>query len=269
MIDQPQIKLFGAPAVTLAGQPMTGFISNKAVAVVYFVAAAGQPQAREVLATLLWTNSTDTYARKNLRNVLSNLRDLLGSLIEIRRETVSLSTVLMEAVDSQRFLALFKQAEQMTTASQRRERLAAAVELYQGPFLDGFQIPDADAFDEWLRGEREHFALLAIQALHELVADSGHQGKFLEGINYATRLLKLDPLREETYRHLMLLLALDGQRDAALAQYRACQKLLQSELGVDPDAETQQLYQRIQAGEFRKTSPVTLALPARTSESHA
>ena len=57
MTTYPEIKLFGAPSIILAGQPITGFISNKAVAAIYFVAANGQAQARDVLATLLWTNS--------------------------------------------------------------------------------------------------------------------------------------------------------------------------------------------------------------------
>jgi len=254
MTAYPQIKLFGTPAITHGGQPVTGFISNKAVATIYFTAASAQTQGRDLLATLLWTNSTDTYAKKNLRNVLSNLRDLLGDAIDITRETVSLPTLVYEATDSNRFLALFKQAEQTTDADQRRPLLAAAVALYHGPFLAGFQIGDAEAFDEWLRGERERFGLLAIQALHELVTGSSPQGKVLEGINYATQLLKLDPLREETHRHLMQLLALDGQVSAALTQYRSCQKLLRDELGIDPDAETQELYRRIQAGEFRKAS---------------
>lgn len=254
----PQIKLFGAPAITYGGEPITGFISNKAIAAIYFVAANGQPQAREVLATLLWTNSTDTYAKKNLRNVLSNLRDRLGAFIEITRETVSLPAALSAAVDSCRFLALLKQAEQSAAANQRRTLLAEAVALYQGLFLDGFHIADADAFDEWVRGERERFGLLALQALNELVADSGHQGKFLEGITYATQLLKLDPLREETYRHLMLLLALDGQSSAALAYYRTCQKVLREELGIEPAPETKELYQRIQAGEFTKRMDSTV-----------
>lgn len=272
MTAYPQITLLGAPAITRNGQPITGFISNKAAAAVYFVAATGRPQAREVLANLLWTNSTDTYAKKNLRNVLSNLRDLLGDAIAITRETVSLPPSLLESVDSQRFLTLFKAAEQATSAAQQRDDLAAAVACYQGPFLDGFHLADAEAFDEWLQGERERFGLLAIQAFNEVVAACAHEGRFLEGINYATRLLNLDPLREESYRHLMLLLALDGQTSAALSHYRTCQKMLRTELGVEPDAATEALYQRIVAGEFNKktiiitppTAPLRprLALPA-------
>ncbi|MEZ4868229.1 MAG: BTAD domain-containing putative transcriptional regulator [Caldilineaceae bacterium] len=258
MLAHLQLKLFGAPTITVAGEPVTGFISNKAVATIYYVGAMGQPQAREVLATLLWTNSTDTYAKKNLRNVLSNLRALVGPFIAITRDAVSLPTMSAAGVDSRRFMALLKQAEQAATESERHERLAAAVALYQGPFLDGFQLADAEAFDEWQRSEREHFGLLAIQALHELVVGSGAQGKLLEGINYATQLLKLDPLREETHRHLMQLLALDGQTSAALTQYRTCQKVLQDELGVDPDTETEQLYRRIQAGELRKAGSTPL-----------
>lgn len=251
-----QIKLLGVPSITRAGQPLTGFISSKAVATVYYIAASGQPQAREVLATLLWTNSAETYAKKNLRNVLSNLRDLLGDDIVITRETVSLSTPLWAAVDTHRFLTLFKAAEQTTSAAQRREHLAAAVAFHQGPFLDGFHVADAEGFDEWLQGERERFGLLAIQALNEVVAASAHEGRFLEGINYATRLLTLDPLREESYRHLMLLLALHGQTSDALGYYRTCQKILRTELGVTPDAATEALYQRILAGEFSKKSIV-------------
>lgn len=267
MTDYPAIKLFGSPALTWNGRPITGFISNKAVAVLYFTAASGQPQAREVLATLLWTNSDDTYAKKNLRNVLSNLRDRLGTFVEINRETVSLAPALYATVDSVRFTALLKQAEQLApSAPQRRALLAEAVTLYQGPFLEGFHLADAAAFDEWLRDEREHFGLLAIQAYHALVSDNQQQGNFLEAINYATRLLKLDPLREETHRQLMLLLAQDGQASAALAQYRACQKLLHDELGVEPDPETKALYQRIQAGEFRQVGAMpVIRAPARSA----
>ena len=49
---------------------------------------------------------------------------------------------------------------------------------------------------------------------------------------------------------LMRLLALGGQRGAALAQFEACRHLLQKELGVEPAPETTALYEQIRAGEF-------------------
>ncbi len=258
-----QIKLFGPPAVTLNGQAVMGFISNKATATIFYLAATGQPQARDVLAALLWSNSPEFYAKKNLRNVLSNLRDLLGNFLEISRETVSLQLHAGDRVDSADFAVRLTQATKLPEKSSARNTLLAeAISLYHGPFLDGFHIADADTFDEWLRAEREHYQRLAIQALNELVVYHAHQGELLTGMAYATRLLALDPLSEETHRHLMLLLALDGQTSAAMAHYRACQKLLQAELGVQPAPETQQLYARILAGEFSKpTSTLSGILP--------
>jgi hypothetical protein len=50
----------------------------------------------------------------------------------------------------------------------------------------------------------------------------------------------------------MLLLARDGQRSAALAQYETCRQVLAEELGVEPGAETLALYERIRAGDLSK-----------------
>jgi DNA-binding SARP family transcriptional activator len=43
----------------------------------------------------------------------------------------------------------------------------------------------------------------------------------------------------------MQLYAWSGQRSAALRQYQECQHILQAELGLEPEAETQALYQAI------------------------
>jgi ABC-type oligopeptide transport system substrate-binding subunit len=53
----------------------------------------------------------------------------------------------------------------------------------------------------------------------------------------------------------MLCLAYTGQRAAALAQYESCRSLLEEELGVELDAETTALFQRIRAGEPEITTP--------------
>src|SRR5205085_709141 len=54
------------------------------------------------------------------------------------------------------------------------------------------------------------------------------------------------PWREASHRQLMRVLALDGQRSAALVQYATCQRLLDTELGVAPETETTALYAQIE-----------------------
>jgi class 3 adenylate cyclase len=50
----------------------------------------------------------------------------------------------------------------------------------------------------------------------------------------------------------MRLLALSGQRGAALAQYEACCRALREELDVEPGEETRRLYERIRDGRMRE-----------------
>jgi DNA-binding SARP family transcriptional activator len=59
----------------------------------------------------------------------------------------------------------------------------------------------------------------------------------------------LDPWREEAHRRLMWLLISIGDRAAAIAQYEACRRTLEEDLGVEPMAETVALYQQLLAGE--------------------
>jgi predicted ATPase len=48
----------------------------------------------------------------------------------------------------------------------------------------------------------------------------------------------------------MRVLALDGQRDAAVAQFERCRRVLAEEVGVEPSGETRRLYERILAGDL-------------------
>src|SRR5256885_1694173 len=69
-----------------------------------------------------------------------------------------------------------------------------------------------------------------------------------QAIQYGYRQLELEPWREEAHRQVMRLLALSGQRSAALAQYESCRRALLEELGVEPEPETTGLYERILRG---------------------
>ena len=80
------------------------------------------------------------------------------------------------------------------------------------------------------------------------------------GLDYATRLLALEPWHEEVHQQMMLLLALSGQRSAALNQFEVCRRLLADELGVEPNRDTLELHHRIARGEVT-AEPASMSLP--------
>jgi predicted ATPase/Tfp pilus assembly protein PilF len=122
-----------------------------------------------------------------------------------------------------------------------------AVELYRGDFLEGFYVREAEEFEQWVGGQRARLRELVLQALHRLAVYYTRQGEagYRVAINYLSRLLAMDPWREEAHRQLMLLLAQSGQRSAALEQYKICGKVLAEELGVEPSQETIALFEQI------------------------
>ena len=110
-------------------------------------------------------------------------------------------------------------------------------------FLEGIALTKNLAFETWLLGEQERWRQKAEFILNQAVRQLQSQGLFRQALSYAKRLLQLMPWHEETHRQVMRLLALDGQRSAALKQYAVCKQLLDEELGVAVSAETEALYQ--------------------------
>jgi DNA-binding SARP family transcriptional activator/predicted ATPase len=255
------ITLLGSPVVTLDGKPVTGFVSNKAQALVYYLAATGQSHGREMLAGLLWSDVPNSSAKKNLRDVLSNLRKLLAPFLNITRQTVSLDETAGIFIDCQAFTAtlLNKELARSSALTDTDASLLRDVtDLYRSDFLAGFYADEAPLFEEWMLGEREHLRQLALQALTLVAGYYIQHGQYTPAIEYTMRLLAMDPWREEAHRQLMLLLAQSGQRSAALAQYEKCRRILDEELGVEPAAETTALYEQIRDD---KVARPALSLP--------
>src|SRR5436189_2068452 len=97
--------------------------------------------------------------------------------------------------------------------------------------------------------KREGLRRQALEAFHRLSTYHDARAEYEPALQYAYRQLDLEPWREEAHRQVMRLLALTGQRSAALAQYETCRQVLAEELDAEPDAETTALYERLRAGE--------------------
>jgi len=105
MPDALILKLLGKPQISRGGAAITGFISAKAQALLFYLAATGRPHTREALAGLLWGHMPDAQAGKNLRNALSNLRMLLSEHLLITREEVAFNREAPYWLDVEIFLS--------------------------------------------------------------------------------------------------------------------------------------------------------------------
>src|SRR5262245_44726497 len=223
----------------------------------------GEPRSREKLAGLLWSDRSDKQARDSLKQALLRLRKSFGSLhtlpIVTDRASVTLNRAEV-AIDVQEF-------EQLVAAG-TLDGLARATKLYRGDLLEGLDVRDP-AFEEWLLFERQRLRDQARDALTRLLAHHMVGGASDQASAVARRLLALDPLQETAHRALMQIYAQQGQTALALRQYQLCCDALQAELGVKPEAETERLYQSIQAKRRARqvhTSPSGIV--AETSSSH-
>ena len=243
-MDQLRLRFLGVISVDLGRQERHDQLSSKTLALLSYLAVTGEAQTRGVLASLLWSDFPEHRARGNLRDTLASLRRTpLAPYVDIGRRMVSFNWDLPCWLDTAAFQQGVEQG--IKALPDDPSALEAAVALYRGEFLAGFQVSRAALFEEWVTIQRQRMHLLAIEALQQLVDFHLDAGNYETGIPHASRLLILDPWREQTHRNLMLLLLLNGEYNAALKQYEQCRQIMADELGVDPSEETQTLYQNI------------------------
>jgi ABC-type oligopeptide transport system substrate-binding subunit/DNA-binding SARP family transcriptional activator len=247
-------RLFGGLTISRADHPVSGFHSRKERALLCYLVVTGRSHSRSFLAGLFWGDLPERRALGNLRRVLTHLRAVAGDHLLIDRQTVAfdlesdywLDVALFEEKVA-KYIRTSGQGESFSPhpSSARLLELGEAMELYQGDFMAGFYVRGCFAFEEWALGEQERLRGLAGEALRALIDLHRARGEYPAAIVYTRRLLALDPWREEAHRELMRLLALSGQRSAALAQYEECRRLLKAELGLEPLEETTTLYEQL------------------------
>src|SRR5512134_3382522 len=248
---------------------------RKALALLtYLVIEVDHPHTRESLLGLLWPEHSTAAAQNNLRVTWSQLQKYLENAQEdaqpyliSNRLDLQFNPLSRYNLDVTLFRNLIEACRTHAHPGQPQEcaecaaRLAQAMTLVRGPFLDGFSLPDCPAFDEWLLVERERLQQQITAALEQLAAFHERAGQLAEAERSIRRLLQYDPLRESTYRQLMRVLAHADQRSAALDAYESCRRMLATELGVAPAVETLMLAEQIRGLAPIESRSQHIALP--------
>ena len=244
----------------LDGQTITVFQSGKVRALLAFLAVEmARPHSRETLAGLLWPNVPDGCAHHSLNQALSNLRSTIHDhettppFLIVASQSVQFNRNSNHWVDVGELGRLVRCSggETGRLVGGEEDRLGHAVDMYRGPFLEGFSLADSPAFEEWVMLHRERLHRLTLETMHQLAETHAMRGEVEQALHYAWRQLELDPWLEEAHLQVMRCLALAGRRSEALAQFSICRRLLAQELGVEPATTTMRLYEQIRDGENR------------------
>ncbi len=206
---------------------------------------------------LLWPESPSNSAAASLRVTLSRLRQGLqqaGDILITEAGNVGFDSNYSVDLDLDR---LNTAAQEDTPPDELRSILA----VDRGEFLEGFSLPDAPAFDDWISTQRAA-CFRQLETIYDRLSQhllSIHESAM--AVETSARWVARAPLSEQAYRRLMAAQALNGQRPAALLTYHQLQETLTNELGLQPGRETVLLANSIEQGrigaELLDSSPKT------------
>ncbi len=250
------IQLLGGFRISFGERSISAeqFHNRKARSLIKLLALAPQHRLhRDQLIENLWPESDPGTTTNNLYQVLFAARKVLASLLnahevlKLNEEILCLCPDLPLWID----LEAFEEAALKTHSNHDPAVYQAALALYTGDLL-----PE-DLYEDWASSRRESLRK-EHQRLLLALANLRRQNKDYPGaIIIFQQILVTDRACEEAHAGLMQLYALSGQRSAALAQYEACRRALENELGVPPGPATTALYQQINVGTLTSAPPPT------------
>ncbi len=206
---------------------------------VYLARSPRRARSREHLIGVLWGDRTELAARHSLSEALRVIRRHAGhTAIELAVGQIRLAPGSVE-LDVDRL-------EELAAA----EDWGGASELIAGEFLEGFAVPDASEFEDWLVTEREFWRRRSVEILVRSAEALSRQGRAQQASGVAGRALAMEPTSEPALRSALRCLALTGDRAGALELFDRFSARV-AELGVEPGQDTKALVDRIRRGRGR------------------
>lgn len=252
-----RFRLFGTPNFeTSAGDPIA-IRSRKGVGLLACIALAdGKPVGRDRLCALLWSNRQTAQARASLRQLLVDLRrdfGQAGDLFDVATDGALACNGTAIAFDVAEFHRLRRADDRVT--------LERAFALRRGQFIEGLASEDA-AFADWIDDNRRSLDDLWCEATARLLRVLERDGDHRRSLEVAGRLLSVDPLCELAHQAVIGAHLAMNNRSFALRHYREFRERLDRELGVEPDALTQQILRDTPAPQTVSTARAAASAPA-------
>ena len=182
----------------------------------------------ELLAELFWPGKTTKKMMGSLHTAIYRLRQALGNdVVHYLNGSYFLSDAVLGRYDSRQFSTRVAQTEESIPRQGNWFRIVfGALDLYSGPFMDGYE-------DQWILERRARleieFSNLATKLAKTITSEHGAR----ESLPYLRKALALDPYREDLNHAYINILRTLGRRTSALQHERRYRKLVKDELGID------------------------------------
>lgn len=221
-----------------AGESIPTPLQPKRLGLLAFLALAPRRRCRrrDQIVSLFWPDLDQEHARGALSQALRSLRRNIGDDVVVTQGEEEVG------VDRR---VLWCDAVAFQTAVEQGE-LAAALALYQGPFMDSFFVTGtAPEFEYWMAEERSRFQRGAARAAGTLAERAERDGNLAAAGQWGRRAAEISPDDERITARLIDLLARGGDRLGALTVYEALRDRLDREFRTTPSPGTQAVVDRI------------------------
>lgn len=244
-----RLTTLGTPRVLLGEEELTS-LPRKPVSFGLLVFLAVEREAtRDRLVSVFWPEKSEDKARGSLSQTLYELKQVLGDgWVDPTGATLR--------VEDEFWVDCLEFAERA-----RAGLHAEAIELYQGPFLDGVYLAQTNPFQEWVDGHRARFGRRYRASADTNIMECRNRGDLDQGLRRAWEWVEMDSLDDGAQQWVIQLLAESGSRSEALAQFDRYAEMLDRELGLEPLDETLDLVDRIRAGDSRPVLPPSELTP--------
>ena len=246
------VHLLGPMSVVIDGVPIDEWSSARIRSLFGYLLTHRKPwPTREALMDVFWPESSPNASRNSLNVAIHGLRRVLKEAKDVPVVVYSGGTYRLHPdvrlwLDVEEFDRLAERGrlhEEVAETDQATAAYELSSGLYRGDFLAD------DPYDDWPAVIRERLRLAYLDTLGRLGNLHFNAGRYAASANLCQRIIEQDPCREDAYRRLMRCYCRQGQRHLALIQYRACVRMLESELGVEPDVATVGLHSQIRSHE--------------------
>lgn len=229
--------------------PYKAWITKRARDIFFFIATSKNRRAtKDILIETFWEGESLETAEKNFHPTISYIRkalnwgqDLKINFLSFNDGTYYLNPEISFWIDSEEFEKRIAEASKARSEGDTEKVFALlieAAEIYKGEFMPG-------VYENWAEERRSYFEEQHIKLLSSLAKLSASRKDFASAIKYAEQALQKDSLREDMYRLLMRIYALQGKKALAVKCFNKLKETLKKELGVNPSPETIKLFKEL------------------------